>query len=229
MLRYVFHLEYFLDLLFPPRDTQLFVRAATLESVCRHLAPRTVRMNDASAISLLPYREPLMQALITEAKYENNRKAQQLLGTLLARYLQDHIKVWATSAQQQGKIVIVPLPLGIKRRKERGYNQTEEIARFAQNSFTQSAPPNISSRVILMPGALIRTRDTAAQTSLGRDARLTNMQGAFALSSSIEALDPSYSYMLFDDVLTTGATLAAAHKALQDAGAKSIILLTLAH
>ena len=125
--------------------------------------------------------------------------------------------------------MIIPLPLGKKRRKERGYNQIEEIALCAQKRAKSAIPPDFLS---INSKILVRTRETAPQTSLGRHLRLQNMEGAFEISSSDNtniALDTSCMYILLDDVVTTGASLLAARQALTNAGAKNILLLALAH
>lgn len=195
-------LNQLLDLLFPPRESDSLVHAATFTSLSAFPRP-------------LPYRDPLVQALITEAKYQNNKKAQRLLGEFLSSYLHNYIKEYP-------EIVLVPIPLGPKRRKERGYNQTEEIARFAE-AYADTASLRVLSEI------LVRVRETEPQTSLNRRARLNNMQGAFAVPIEHQPLNPLIPYIVFDDVLTTGATLSAASDALKMAGAKHVIPLTLAH
>jgi predicted amidophosphoribosyltransferase len=110
----------------------------------------------------------------------------------------------------------VPIPLGAGRRKERGYNQAEEIARRA--GATLSIP--------LEAAALIRTRETASQVSLPKWRRRENMLGAF---DAAQQADPALLYIVVDDVCTTGATLLAAATALRAAGARKILPIALAH
>jgi predicted amidophosphoribosyltransferase len=108
------------------------------------------------------------------------------------------------------------VPLGKIRRKERGFNQVEEVARRTAKEL--GIPVDAS--------LLERTRETASQVSLDRDAREKNMKSAFKATC---ALDPSQTYIVIDDVVTTGATLQAAIDALKKAGAEHIIPLALAH
>ena len=197
---------------FPPRENEVLVRNATRDEVARLVDPQIIKIGELSVISLLPYRTPLVQALILEAKFEKNMRAHALLGAVLANY----IKVWL-------EIVLIPLPLGKKRRKERGYNQVEEVARFAAYKARTS---DASAQIMVETGLLVRIRETVPQMSLGRAARLKNMSEAFGLA---HPLDPAFTYLLLDDVVTTGATLSAAHEALIKAGAKHVIVLALAH
>jgi predicted amidophosphoribosyltransferase len=173
-----------------------------------------------SAIAILPYRVPLVQAFVTEAKYQRNKKALEFLGEILAAYIRSLQEKGLDQARQY---VLVPLPLGKKRLQERGYNQVEEIVRYALTNLQ-------SETFSLMPDLLFRTRDTVAQTTLGREARKKNMQGAFGALHVLPKSSVDFStYILIDDVLTTGATLFAAYEALRIAGTKDILLLTLAH
>jgi ComF family protein len=112
-----------------------------------------------------------------------------------------------------GAVVLVPVPLGAARRRERGYNQSELLA-------------NALSRLLdipVRPDLLRRRRDTDRQTGLAPDARRANVAGAF------EGRRPGgRRAVLVDDVFTTGATLHAAAEALFDAGAGEVSAVTFA-
>ena len=75
-----------------------------------------------------------------------------------------------------------------------------------------------------MIGGLVRLRDTPPQTGLSAAARRRNVAGAFRASRSFAGLE----VVLIDDVLTTGATARACAKALRQAGARRVGLLTAA-
>lgn len=189
-------IRFILDLLFPPTDFQALVEDATTESFGIHARPTIL---DEDLVVLLPYRRPVVRAAIVEAKFKDNTKAQ----TLLAHVLADYLDEWSSAFMEetQGPLVLVPVPLSPLRLKERGYNQTERISRLAAKKLPA---------VYLDTDILVRVRDTLPQTSLGRNRRRTNVEGAFALSGPLE---PSYTYIVLDDVLTTGATLRAAMSA----------------
>lgn len=195
-------LDSFLEVLFPPRDTEALIRGAMIESIGHLVRPQLV---SPQVTALLPYRNPQVRALILEAKYRDNQKAQQVLGQMLAEYLE--------GCAADKTIILVPMPLGIRRRKERGYNQCERILAAGLGGM------EIDSTV------LVRTRETKRQTELGRAERLLNPKGAFKAG----AINPSYTYIVVDDVVTTGATLTAAMEALKDAGAQDVRAVALAH
>lgn len=109
-------------------------------------------------------------------------------------------------------VTLVPIPLGPARLRRRGYNQSEWLARALGRQW--QAP--------VIPRWLARTRDTATQTTLTPTARLANVAGAF--SAAARRHWPPV--VLIDDVLTTGATLADAARALATAGAQNISAVT---
>lgn len=202
-----------LDLLFPPRESERLVRAASQDLFAAHLVPREIPLGNGTALGLFPYRVPLVQALVVEAKFHGNQAAQRLLGEALAEYL---MELYADEAALAGTLALVPLPLSEERRRERGYNQDERICQIAAERL-----PGMK----VCADTLYRTRHTAPQTSLLRDARLKNMEGAF----SARSVDKEVTYVLMDDVITTGATMEAGINALEAAGARRVIPIALAY
>lgn len=101
--------------------------------------------------------------------------------------------------------LIIPLPLHPQRLKERGFNQALEIA----------APLARALKIPLENAFLARIKDTEHQARLSEKARKTNMRRAF---SALANLDGKH-VAVVDDVMTTGASLDAAARALKQAGA----------
>jgi ComF family protein len=100
------------------------------------------------------------------------------------------------------------MPLHPKRLKERGYNQAQEIA----------APLARALHLPLEHDLLIRSRDTEHQARLTGKARRDNMRNAFSVHGDLT----SRHVAVIDDVMTTGASLQAAAKALKQAGAARV-------
>ena len=193
-----------LDWLFPVRADEEIVRALPLNALAQRTCAYPVFKTRPVATALLPYRDPEVRATIHEAKYRGSREAFSLLAAALFAHL---AQVPATES-----VRLVPIPLGPARHKERGYNQAEEVAK--RTGFP------------LETGLLERVRETESQVSLPRRKRAENMRGAFRAA---HRADPTYLYIVFDDVTTTGATLQAAIDALTEAGAEHILPLALAH
>ena len=123
--------------------------------------------------------------------------------------------LWAQQLDGASPAAIVPVPLHRARLRQRGYNQSLELAR----------PLAKALGVPLQPGWLRRLRATTAQTELGALARRRNLRGAFAAKSGVAW--PGR-VILLDDVMTTGATLTECSRVLRRAGVQHIDVWALA-
>jgi len=152
----------------------------------------------------LRYQEPT-SSLIHRFKYEG---CFALAGPLA----QSLIAAWPT--WEQPPDLIIPIPLHPRRKRRRGYNQSELLA----------APLARVLGLPLTPRGLQRVRHTAPQVGLGPEERHDNVRGAFAATDAVHGRR----VLLIDDVLTTGATMRAAAEALLAAGAASVSAYCLA-
>lgn len=114
--------------------------------------------------------------------------------------------------------LIVPVPLHWRRRVRRRYNQAAILAHGLGRSLSRPVACDV----------LIRARATVSQGKQSRAQRLRNVRGAFAVTDRGRARLDGVRVLLVDDVLTTGATAGACARALRDAGADWIGVVTLA-
>lgn len=148
----------------------------------------------------------VLREAIHKFKYQN----MEILGKSLAPLLTTCYTINQMNAQ-----VIVPVPLHKSRYKQRGYNQSEILAR--QLSAQLELPVDTTS--------LVRHRRTKPQMSLNATQRQSNVAGAFLCNGNTIS---GKAVLLIDDVCTTGATLDACGAALRHTGASVVTALTLA-
>ena len=156
-----------------------------------------------------PYAGAVRGAL-HELKYGGEQRLAVPLGTAVARR-------WARVGV--GVDLIVPVPVHADRERRRGYDQAALIAAVAAQHLD-----------LPVERALERGRATIAQFELGRDERATNVAGAFRSrrSAGAAAAIAGRWILLVDDVVTTGATLAASGAALVAAGTAAVSAIAVA-
>lgn len=155
------------------------------------------------------YETPAVKKLIHALKFKGTKNAAASLADFLVRYIQN------TGVETAGWLV-VPVPLGKSRLRQRGYNQAAEIARHFAERLSLRWEEN----------CLRRIRDTRPQTELHSAAeRLANVLDCFVAE---ESKLRGQQIILIDDVITSGATILAAAAALKQAGAKNILALAAA-
>jgi competence protein ComFC len=136
-------------------------------------------------------------------KYDRIRTMAKPLVGLLAEALPRHEQFDS----------IVPVPLHWRKRWQRGFNQSELLARGVGRKWG-----------LPVVRALRRLRYTVTQTGLSHSARRKNVAAVFVPRRKVEG----QRILLIDDVLTTGSTASACAAALHRAGAVRVVLLTVA-
>lgn len=134
-----------------------------------------------------------MQSIIHELKYKNNPDIGYTMGLLYGSDI-------AISSFCSNIDYIIPVPLHPKRMKQRGYNQSEEIAK------------GISSEtgIAIDTTTLIRSKNNPSQTKNNRIERWKNVEEIFELTNKEIFRDKHI--LLIDDVITTGSTIEACAK-----------------
>ena len=150
-----------------------------------------------------------LRELIHLLKYNGIRPAANVLGRMLADCLGK-----LESEFEDEEILIVPVPLFKGKRRQRGFNQAEIIAREAMKVYPDKA------RFALATHILLRVRDTHSQIGLTSHQRRENMRGAFAVSGAPQVTGRSI--VVVDDVYTTGTTLTESARVLRKAGATRV-------
>ncbi|PMS21287.1 amidophosphoribosyltransferase [Trinickia dabaoshanensis] len=155
-----------------------------------------------ATLALADYRPPL-ERLALGLKFHARLAVAHEFGKRLARLADDRL---GGGGQQPD--ILAPMPLAHARLVERGYNQAWEIARPLARALGVGAEATLMRRIA----------DTAPQSRLDRDARRRNVATAFRVMRPVGGLHVG----LVDDVMTSGATLEAAARALKTAGARRV-------
>lgn len=162
-----------------------------------HLSPSVTKL------SVVGPHAGILREGVHGLKYENCERAAAPLAALLARRL----------PRERDRIDgIIPVPLGMQRFSERGYNQAGLLADELGRIFSLPVRPTLLTRV----------RETRPQVGLTREERRQNVAKAF------EAVPAAAGrrWLVIDDVCTTGATLGACADALRAAGAGDVYAAT---
>lgn len=189
-------------------------------ALCSRCHPRQPRLPDNLAEregvrAVWSYDGPLQRAVVA-LKFAGALALAGPLGRLLA----SDPRLLADRAGRPIELVI-PVPLHWRRRLLRGFDQAEELARWALHHVEQAsgqAPP-LARRV------LRRSRATQPQTQLDAREREANLRGAFEVTKPDQIRGRRV--LVIDDVTTTGATAGACATALVEAGAASVECLAL--
>ena len=183
-----------------------FVDDSGISHVCGKCKTNRPAFDRAAAAGV--YAGPLARAVIN-LKFNGRLDHADPLGQMIAAAF------FFNGFDEEQYDVIVPVPLSLGRLMKRGYNQAEALAETA-------------ARFIKLPVKhrwLKKTRHCAPQASLPRNERWQNVTGAFSANS--QGLR-SKNILLIDDIMTTGATSSTAARALKQAGANRVGVLTVA-
>jgi ComF family protein len=151
--------------------------------------------------------------IVKEAIHKLKYSYIEELSTPLAFLILNHLQT--IDCQIDNSFILIPVPIHIKKKRKRGFNQSEEIAKI----ISQSTGIKLST-------ALIKTKETKPQMELNRIERIENIKDCFAINEKKEIENKTI--ILLDDVYTTGSTMNECAKILKENGAKEVWGLTIA-
>jgi ComF family protein len=161
------------------------------------------------ALRLGPY-DGLLREIILRFKHGHGEGLAEVVGQLWAQSMEERLRA-------EKPDVVIPVPLHWRRRWQRGFNQSQILARVLAKHL----------RLPCKPRWLRRIRSTPQQTGQTASFRRDNVRGAFRARQGLRL--EGKTVLLVDDVLTTGSTASEAARALRAARPARIIVAVLAH
>lgn len=202
-----------LDFIFPPSDRTLLIRDTTPADLPRLTRGRQPEDQDITAVC--DYRHERVRDVVYACKFAGTHAASELIGECMQQELLGICQEERIFAEN---IIITPIPLSKKKRRERGFNQSEricdEIIRCDENTNFQKQ------------NLLKKVKETADQAELSRTERRKNVSRTFSACNN--GIDTEVIFVI-DDVVTTGATLKEARRALKEVTDARIIGIAFAH
>lgn len=157
---------------------------------------------------------PPISNLIVNMKHHAGINCISTLASLFEQGYQTNIGSDIRSDAKPRPDMIVCIPLNWRRHVRRGFNQSQCLAMLISKKL----------QIPLANNCLKRVQNTKPQQGLKRAERLKNLQNCFQASSAVDGK----TIALFDDVITTGATMQSATQTLKEAGAKSVLAWSIA-
>ncbi len=212
-------LKPFLNILFPDRCVGCGIRGFLLCHECEaKIAPATNPMH-SWITSVFAYGDFRVRRLVRLLKYKNARGVATVFARGLSETLLEFLGEEGLFLGSRN-VLIVPIPLSQKRKAKRGYNQSELLARKVIELVNNE---NVSLKIDLLK----KIKETTPQAEIKhRGKRLENLGDCFVATQTSVGGEV---VILIDDVTTTGATLAAARKALREVGFRKVYGFTVAH
>ena len=158
------------------------------------------------ARSVYEYEYPL-NVLVRRLKYSGER-------FLAKEFAKEMLPLYFKAIGYADAILFVPMSSG--RKRERGYNQSEELAKALAKLV----------ELPLLSDVLVKTKETDSQVGLERKERLRNVKGSISVKNRVQIKGKRI--LVVDDVMTTGATLEVIAEKLKDAGASEVVAITVA-
>lgn len=167
------------------------------------------------------YKNPILKEAIHLFKYQSIASLEKPLSDLMIKFLKETMFISALEGLKidEANILIIPIPLHLKKQKERGFNQSELLAQNISSHFAL----NLDNKI------LFRNRNNPSQAKIPDfSERKINVEGIFQIALDKVDFLKNKLIILVDDVYTSGATMQEAASVLKKHGAKKIIGLVLA-
>jgi predicted amidophosphoribosyltransferase len=239
----------FSEALFPLPEAEREVLAMGAIAAFKDL-PRAERAPVPEACSIFSYKDNRVWRLVWSIKYKKSAGGTAIAGYALHRVLRSYLAAMTGDAVGVPQIIVVPMPITARRRRERGFNQCELLADEIERLAMANAAKNIGDdlgtdkRLVVVRDLLVRKIHKSRQTLKDRAERLESAQDIFTVNEEEANRIKNYDLrfkndasksisrpmiIVIDDVITTGGTIRDAVETLRKAGFENTWGLSVAH
>jgi ComF family protein len=211
-------LETLTDLLLPKEEKVKLLETLGPAGLCEKIPPTEHPQ------AIFSYKNSLCRQAIWEIKFRGNKKLIRDFSLLLYEHILEELGDLATFSNFKN-IVLLPVPSSKSSAREKGFNQCVLICR----ELIRIDQERKQKTFTLVENLLIKKINTPHQSrARNREERLNNLKNTFEIKDTDLNL-ADFSFLLIDDVITTGATMTESFRALKEAGAKRVMGVALAH
>lgn len=213
--------EELLNFIFPERCIGCDKPGSALCAICERTITVKATALSGTTAALFDYKNPLVKKAVWALKYKHRRSIGKYFGTALYR---EFFKQLSYGAKKTGEsIILIPVPASQKARRMRGYNHAGVIAATIA-SLGKAEGLNITLR----DDILSKRKEVGQQArTKGKEERRKNVESVFLVQHGEDIYEKTV--ILIDDVITTGATIAEAKRALKACKPKRILAIAVAH
>jgi len=226
----------FIDAIFPIPLAEQWILNTPKEGIFKIL-PRAYKSPIPESFSIFSYKDEKVWRLVWSIKYKKSKQASTLAGFALHRFIKIFTQVIPNTTESNviiPNIIVIPMPVSKQRRRERGFNQCELLTKEIENLEQQKNLVDI--KIIVINNLLVRKHHTSRQTLKDKSAREKSALDLFDINENIhQKISASNSnfknstFIIIDDVVTTGSTMKEAVLTMRKAGFQNTWGLSVAH
>lgn len=173
---------------------------------------------DSGTLYIFNYENRIVKDALYNIKNKRDIKLLKLISTIVGDILLEELGEKSIMDNFTDPIII-PIPSTFAQENKRGFNPSELISKSISNLIN----------IQYLDNALIKTRETKPQKNLNRSTRLNNVKDSMSVNKIYLDRIKNRNLIIIDDIITTGATLLEAKRALLKGGAKNVMCVAVAH
>jgi ComF family protein len=213
--------EEFLNMLFPERCISCRKQGAVLCALCERAITTKPKALSGTTAALFDYQNPLVKKATWALKYHRKKALGKYFGVALYREFFKQLAKKGTKVREE--ILLIPIPAGKKATTIRGYNHATVIAK----SIARCAKDDGLVLTVCDTVLYKKFENPQQVKTQGRKGRKANVEQLFGVEHGEKLAGKTL--ILIDDVITTGATMSEAKRALREFHPKRILAIAVAH